>query len=331
MAKQVQLTIPEPCHERWDRMKPAEKGRFCDACRKQVIDFTRMSDGQLAAFFKKPSTGPVCGRFMADQLDRDMVIPKKRIPWLRYFFQIAIPAFLTSSKVYAQGGIVVRADTAVVPLPARPAGEVMTSPAGGPPTISGRVVDHNGEPLPYVSVYLKGTKTGTATDSSGRFRLEYTGTGNPVLLASYIGFESLEMRVRLQQPADKIVLRMNPANQEMEDIVVGVIVRREDKKKPVIPVISSLKDTLTRKWKLFPNPVAASSSLSLQCDKLKEGYYSLDMLTASGSIVFRREVWIDDKAKLIDFPVPAVSPGTYFVRMTHKKSGNSTSQQVIVQ
>lgn len=98
MAKKIQLNIPEPCHEDWDGMTPVEKGKFCGSCQKQVIDFSNMSDRELAQFFKKPSTGSVCGRFMTDQLERELDIPKKRIPWLRYFFTMAIPAFFLSLK-----------------------------------------------------------------------------------------------------------------------------------------------------------------------------------------------------------------------------------------
>lgn len=102
MSKKIQLTIAEPCHENWDGMTPVEKGRFCGSCQKQVVDFSNMSDRQVAEFFKKPSTGSVCGRFMTDQLDRAIEIPKKRMPWVKYFFQIAIPAFLISIKASAQ-------------------------------------------------------------------------------------------------------------------------------------------------------------------------------------------------------------------------------------
>ena len=102
MSKKLQLTIAEPCHENWENMSPVDKGKFCGSCQKQVIDFSDMSDRQVAEFFKKPSTGSVCGRFMTDQLDRDIEIPRKRIPWVKYFFQFALPAFLLSIKASAQ-------------------------------------------------------------------------------------------------------------------------------------------------------------------------------------------------------------------------------------
>ncbi|HKO82645.1 MAG TPA: hypothetical protein VJU78_19700, partial [Chitinophagaceae bacterium] len=87
MRKYIQLSIPEPCHEDWNKMTTVDKGKFCGACQKNVIDFTNMSDEQLVAFFKKPGTGSTCGRFMGDQLDRNIVVPAKRIPWVKYFFQ----------------------------------------------------------------------------------------------------------------------------------------------------------------------------------------------------------------------------------------------------
>jgi len=80
MSKKLQLQIPAPCHENWESMTPVEKGCFCGSCQKQVVDFSDMSDREIAMFFKRPSTGSVCGRFMQDQLNRDIEIPGKRIP-----------------------------------------------------------------------------------------------------------------------------------------------------------------------------------------------------------------------------------------------------------
>src|SRR5215468_9186976 len=102
MAKKLQLHVPTPCHENWKDMTPTHQGRYCASCQKQVIDFSNKSDREIAMFFKRPLTGSVCGRFMADQLNRDIDIPKKRIPWFKYFFQFFLPAFLLSIKASAQ-------------------------------------------------------------------------------------------------------------------------------------------------------------------------------------------------------------------------------------
>src|SRR6187200_979672 len=114
MSKKFQLQVPEPCHEDWNKMTPGDKGRFCDSCQKTVHDFTGMSDAQLIAFFKKPSTGSVCGRFYNDQLERDFEIPRKRLPWMKYFLHLIVPAFLFTSKAKAQGELRVMGDTTVL-------------------------------------------------------------------------------------------------------------------------------------------------------------------------------------------------------------------------
>ncbi len=70
MKKRYKITIPEPCQENWDKMKPVAKGRFCDSCTKTVIDFTKMSSQQIQHFFEQQQNPEnICGRFTNDQLD----------------------------------------------------------------------------------------------------------------------------------------------------------------------------------------------------------------------------------------------------------------------
>jgi hypothetical protein len=189
MSKHFQLTIADSCDENWDKMTPVEKGRFCDACQKQVIDFTGMSDAQVAAFFKKPSTGSLCGRFMKDQLDREVEIPGKRIPWVKYFFQFAIPAFLLSYRASAQ----VKQTQALQGFVAIEQGpsvkgklSVSTIKTSVGRMIGGRVVDTDGNGISDVSVMVAGDTTGVSTDSMGYFRLLYKGLSDRIdILANY--------------------------------------------------------------------------------------------------------------------------------------------------
>ena len=44
-------------------------------------------------------------------------------------------------------------------------------------TVSGKVTDETGQPLPQVTVFLKGTTTGTPTDVAGNYRLSVRAGG----------------------------------------------------------------------------------------------------------------------------------------------------------
>ncbi|MBF9255710.1 TonB-dependent receptor [Pontibacter sp. 172403-2] len=61
--------------------------------------------------------------------------------------------------------------------------------------VSGVVRDASGQPLPGVSVSLKGTSTGTITDVDGRFTIDVSGVPQPVLVFSYIGFKDQEVTI----------------------------------------------------------------------------------------------------------------------------------------
>lgn len=61
-------------------------------------------------------------------------------------------------------------------------------------TLKGKVTSDKGEPLPGVSVSIKGTKNGTTTDSNGNYAIIST-SAESVLIFSYIGFRTKEVPV----------------------------------------------------------------------------------------------------------------------------------------
>lgn len=64
-------------------------------------------------------------------------------------------------------------------------------------TITGTVIDRNGEPLAGVSVTIRGTVTGTMTDGSGKYAITVRDN-NQVLNFSYIGFKPLSVPAKKQ-------------------------------------------------------------------------------------------------------------------------------------
>ena len=102
MKKSTYIHIEEPCHENWSTMSPEEKGRFCHSCSKTVTDFSMMSDYQILKYLSTAS-GPVCGRFAPDQVNRSIsrpATPAKKTIWA-YLLSMFLP-ILASSNISAQ-------------------------------------------------------------------------------------------------------------------------------------------------------------------------------------------------------------------------------------
>lgn len=346
MSKKIHLTIPEPCHEDWNKMTPVQQGRFCGSCQKQVTDFTGMSDAQLIAFFKKPSTGSVCGRFMPDQLQRDVIVPRKRIPWIKYFFQFALPAFLISTKVSAQGKVrMVVGDTILTTEnKSIKKQETIIRTEEKKSIITGRVVDEMGEGIAFASVIIKGTGTGTASDNAGYFSLAIPAKQPKIILVnSSVGFEVTEHTIDLKNVQPNLLIKMKPMNTLGEVVVTtastitcsrqviiagGVSIRRE------VFVWDTLYNKITSlvtRPKVYPNPVKLNSLLTVDIGKHKAGTHSFQFFSVAGQLISTKEIWMDENMRSIQLQIPAVSSGTYFLKIINKESGKFTSEKIIVE
>jgi hypothetical protein len=231
MPKKLQLHIADPCHEDWDTMTTADKGRFCGSCQKKVIDFSDMSDREIAQFFKRPSAGSVCGRFMADQLERDIKIEKKRLPWIKYFFQILLPAFLLGNEVQAQKGKA-KKKTSVV----SPRSDVMrwgmVGPAYKPNTIPVEKTKVSltvfvkaattNEPVPYASVNIAKWKAKAIANNDGETELLLEdATGTAEVKISCVGYKTKTVSVSL---SSALVVKGLQVELEIDPIVMEEIV-----------------------------------------------------------------------------------------------------------
>ena len=350
MGKKIQLTIPTPCHENWEAMTPVDKGRFCAACQKQVMDFSNMNDRQVVEFFKKPSTGSVCGRFIPNQLQRDMEIPGKRIPWVKYFFQFAIPAFFVSAKAKAQGEVrvnavinkevkkdsMIRGQVLTQSCAVKITGDtvIMEKPAEPGIVISGRITNENNEPVPHASVVIKGTRIGVAADAAGFFKLQPApGWKTVTLVTSGVGFMTKELPVIRSDYKGLLEIKLGPV--QIQEQFMGVIVVTKKKKHKKEADVPLLKDpaavAIIKTFNLFPNPVAAGGNLNIEWKQQDEGYYNLEILSLTGQVIKQQTIWIDKEARLLSIDVPVTNPGSYIIRISNKKTGKASSEKIIIQ
>lgn len=164
----------------------------------------------------------------------------------------------------------------------------------------GVVKDEKGVPVPGVSVIIKGTVTGTATDANGKFQIKVSK--NSVLLFSFIGMEADPVLVDSDAP---VTVVMKEVVNEMEEVVITgyqVLKKRESTSSIVSlraedimePVGTSLDQML--QGKVPGMSVMQMTSTVGAAPKIR--------IRGSSTIVGNREpIWVLDGVVLQD-PVP---------------------------
>lgn len=189
MKKPIQISIPSPCHENWDAMTPADKGRFCASCQKTVYDFTNSSDREIASILK--NTNNACGRFRATQLDRDLFVPKEKSTiWIAA--SAAIVSFLTIGNHTISAQTPVNTEQHVSETD-----DIVGKTSlffNSKKNITGSIYDENRKPLEGAYIVNSNTKTNTGTDSFGRFSIE--AEEGDVIEISFVGYETSQITIK---------------------------------------------------------------------------------------------------------------------------------------
>jgi len=86
-------------------------------------------------------------------------------------------------------------------------------------TVSGKVTDESGLPIPGVNILEKGTTNGTSSDSDGNYTINLSNE-NAVIVFSFIGYATKEMPVGSQST---INVTLEPDTKTLEEIVVTAL------------------------------------------------------------------------------------------------------------
>jgi hypothetical protein len=320
--KKLNLSIPEPCHESWDRMTPDEKGKFCGSCQKSVVDFTGMSDRQLGEFFKK-TTGSVCGRFHEDQLHRDIEIPKKRIPWVKYFFQFTWPAFVLFLKSCGQkdqmtGEMAVRSSEEITQPGLEPYYGIVENILPGIKPIEKLKIEKRNE-LTRVEIIKR---------KSSHEKILENNLPDPDSMAKSVAAELSAIKGKehscFSTDAEFMSVRLG-------GVVSGMTISRTRvKQQQEVKEINPLPN-IEKEYSMFPNPVKAGALLTITHSKTAEAPELVQIINSAGQVISSIRQNGSEYATVFNISISSnVSEGVYFVQLIAKGKLIKTEKVVVV-
>lgn len=165
------VNIQNPCDEKWNKMQPHDRGKFCMQCSKEVIDFTKFDNSEIIKIIEQ-SKGRICGRMSVSQLDRPIEIQSKKNRSKLYKALTAIFLIGSTGSVFA------------TPLPSTSSDLNVSKNESNykrinlkqikkdslKDTIKGQVLTELGEPL-EASIYVKELDLIFESDLEGNFQI----------------------------------------------------------------------------------------------------------------------------------------------------------------
>ena len=381
MKPQLQIHIPKPCHEDWNKMAPVDKGKFCGSCNKQVVDFSLMSDQQVLNYFSL-ATGKTCGRFAEDQLQRELIptkIEKKKNWWfaalmpLLLFFDkataqkknvttLVAPAVIKKDPIQQIMGkvamSVLKDNEALIAEAeknkqcARLLGDTVLTPIHEPFTkdkfvtvdklsIIGKVVDENGNTVPFATVSINRAFTSFSADSNGHFQAKINNLGNSINVeVSAIGYETKQVEINSKE-LNNISIILPYSEVKLPDVTVIADPFLTGRLGGAVCIITKvtkndLRDTVIRKvfrneaFTAYPNPSLKGSALHI--DIKRAGEYSIQLLDNNSKLISVDEFTAASNHAVTSVEIPStLASGIYYIRVIDERNKKSYTDKIVVQ
>jgi len=222
MEKVITLSLPKACSEQWSNFTPTTQGGWCNSCRKEVVDFTLMSEKQIIDYFSK-TAGNTCGRFQASQLK---AYPTESLPtvepgWM--FLKAGLLGLFLAFAPKPSPALPIRTMELQQNFHGQSSVEARKHSSMPFLEITGTVKsEEDGAPLPGVNIVLKGTMIGTVTDEKGKFKFDHDLKQGDILVFSFIGLKTQEYVVPASLNSSlEIVMKLDIDTMMMGEIVVG--------------------------------------------------------------------------------------------------------------
>lgn len=86
-------------------------------------------------------------------------------------------------------------------------------------TISGFILDENSRPLPFSSIYIKGSTKGTTANAEGKYALDLL-PGKYTIVSTHVGYGKEEETIEVKDEPVSISFKLYPVKTEIKDVVI---------------------------------------------------------------------------------------------------------------
>jgi hypothetical protein len=225
------ISIEKPCHENWDTMSNVEKGKHCQLCKKNVIDFSKMKDEEIIEIIQKNKNESLCGRFKSTQLNRPLNYPNfapYRMPkFNRFFASLLVLSTATISisctsdeKSIKTTTSMIKSQLDITDIFSTDTNKAITN------TFKGKLIDEYTKlPIDIATITIAKTNISSSSNENGAFNLMIPDsliTDTLVFNIKKIGYKSLTYTVQKNELNQDFIIRMK----ELEEMVLGMMIVR---------------------------------------------------------------------------------------------------------
>lgn len=97
--------------------------------------------------------------------------------------------------------------------------------------VKGIVSDENGNPLPYVNIYIENTYIGTTSNEKGQYELQVQNKEQVTVIYQYLGYKTQKQILNITQFPYFLDVKLKEENYSLQEVVIS------SKENPAIPII----------------------------------------------------------------------------------------------
>ncbi|MGB3775659.1 MAG: DUF5686 family protein, partial [Leeuwenhoekiella sp.] len=110
--------------------------------------------------------------------------------------------------------------------------------------IDGNVTGSDGEPLPFVNIYIEGSTLGTTSNAEGDYRLNITDTGDYEVTFQFLGYATQTVKINAPKLPHILNLKMKEAATALDEVVVDATINPADL---IVQAVIDNKENVLRK------------------------------------------------------------------------------------